>query len=594
MSELSVHSPPSAPPGEAADAARAEEVAVLIQRLLRGIKNIGIYRHAEDRYIEYLEPAYSLLTDFLDANGSLPLKLGPFTLHYKRHVVYEDEDRENLTYKFYRDGVRYMVFRPGVPIDELLRFVLLALGDFSEQAFFQEDMVTRFWKEEFEYIDNVVVEGFGFGDLSEEEVEIEVDKIIGYLRKQLAARSKDIARFARTAAEDLELELTNVEQVRGGIVSGRPATAQDKARLQDELLSEQRSRLFAKMVLILFQVLELDSTPSDQDMLMESITHVLDLFLVAEDVRGAVGLLHRFDRLQDRPMPRERRSMVLNMREAFRRRMVEQHRLAQVGQYLQLSRGLDEEAVRAYLSTCGEQELIPLVEMLFNVERTLARQLLIEVLADVGKDHVDIFARRLDDNSSNLVRDMLAIIERIDPPNRIDLAARCLEHPNIMIRLEGLRTLSKSEQPEALRYIEKALGDEDVQMRLGALRALAARSPERAGPMFIKAMQAPDFLQREQRERITVATALGETRTREALDYLASIFGQKPGVFNRGKLQDMKMLAVVGLQAMKNMAAFKVLASQVQNRNHPMEVLQACRKAALRLKEHLEKEREHG
>lgn len=567
------------------------EVERFVLLLLKGIKNIGIYRHAEERFADYLKPAHEILSGILDENGSLPLKLGPFTLHYKKRVVYEDEDRENLTYKFFKDGMRFIIFRSGIPIEELLRFVLLAMENYSETALFHEDMITRFWKEDFQFIDDVVVDGFGFGDLSEEEVEIEVEKIIGYLRKQLAARSDDITRFARLSAADLELELAEVEQVRGGIVSGRPARDDDKSRLQEELLHEQRTRLFAKMVLILFQVIELQSEPGDQEMLLEAVTQVLDLLLVSEDVKGAVALLQRFDKIQGRHMPPERKRMVAQMRDDFRRLMNEPHRLAAVGQYLALSKSLDERAVRAYLSACGEDELIPLVEMLQNMERAVARTLLIDVLASIGRDHVEIFARRLDHNSSSVVKDMLAIVHAINPPNKIEIVARCLEHPNIMIRLEGLKTLAKAQEPESVRYIERALSDEDIQMRLGALRALALRSPDKSAPLFIKQMQAADFMQRESRERITIATALGETGTPEGLKYLASIFEQKSSLFGRGKLNEMKILAVTGLSAMRSVDAFRVLAGEVQNRSHSLEVLQACRKAALRLKDIIEKER---
>ena len=581
-------------PGEAADRALARDVTQFVHLLLKGIKNIGIYRHATERYADFLAPSHHALELFLEDNGSLPLKLGPYTLQYKKTVVYEDEDRENLTYKFFRDGMRYLIFRPGIPSEELLRFVLLAMDNYSERALFQEDMVTRFWKEDFQFIEHVVVEGFGFGDLSEEEVQIEVEKIIGYLRTQLAAHSDDITRFARLSINDLELELSDIEQVRGGLVSGRPAKDDDRARIQDELLQEQKSLLFTKMVLILFQVLELESEAGDQEMLMESVVQVLDLLLVSEDIKGAVALLQRFDMIVERPMPPERQQMVKRMREELHRRMVEPHRLSQIGQYLQLSQSLDEQAVQTYLLLCGEEELIPLVDMLATMERQVARTILIEVLAQLGRNRVEIFARRLDHNASNVVKDMLAVIHAIDPPNKIELVARCLDHPNIMIRLEGLKALSQAGGSESLRHIEKALQDDDIQMRLGAMRALATRSPKRAAPLFISTMKTSAFLQREQRERVTVATALGETRTPEALEFLSGLFKSKSGLFNRSKNQELKLLGVVGLQAMRNMAAFKVLNTEVQNRSHNLEVLQACHRAALRLKEHLEKEQRHG
>lgn len=585
----------SASPSEDEDLAveqrAAEQAAEVFFLLLKGIKNINIYRHAETRFAEYLEPAHAALTTFLEDNEILPLKLGPYSLEYKKHVIYQEEDKENLTYRFYRDGMRYLMFRRGLPPEELLRFVLLATEHRTDAALFQEDMITRLWKEEFDCIEYVVVEGFGFGDLSDEEVEVEVEKIVAYLRKQLQANGDDITRFARLSAEDLELELSDIDQMRGGIISGRTATDGDRSQVQEELYHEAKKRLFAKMVLILFQILELECEGTDYDNMLEAFTQVLDTLLVSEDVKGAVALLHRFDKIAERPLPAERVKLVEKMATVFRRRMAEPHRLDSVGQYLMLNRSLDESAVRAYLSVCGEEELLHLVEMLEGMERPDGRAVMIDVLADIGRKHVDVFARRLDHNSSNVVKDMLAVIHKIDPDNKIQLVSRCLDHPNIMIRLEGLKTLAKSKEDIALRYIEKAMRDEDIQMRVGAYRALAMRAPKRAAPLFVKAMQADDYLSRDNRERIAIATALGETRTEVALACFQEIFDQKGGLFSRGKTNDLKSMAIVGLAAMKSVAAFKALAAQVQNRQNTKDIMQAAHKAALRLKADIKTQR---
>lgn len=571
-----------------------EAAARVFQMLLKGIKNIGIYRHAENRYPEYLEPAHRLLTQFLEEHESLPLRLEPFSLKYRGQPIYEDEDRENLTYKFYRDGVRYLIFRRGIPVEELLNFVLLAMERFNERLLFQEDMVTRLWKQDLRYIEHIVVEGFGFGDMSEEEVEIEVEKIIGFLKQQLAAHGDDVARFARLSVEDLELRLDDVEQIRGGVVSGRTATPQDRSRTQDELIYEQKKRTFAKMVLILFQILELEARTEDYEMLNEAFTQVLDSLLVSEDIRGAVALLLRFGAIRQRQLAPERAEMVESLEESIRARMLEPQRLQSVANYLTLSRELDVDAVQTYLEACGEAEIPHLLDMLVSIERPDARKILIEVLARVGKDKVGTFAAELANNSSNVVRDMLEIIHLISPPGKLGYIAKTLEHPNLVIRLEGLKQFAKSKEPESLRYLEKAAQDSDIQMRIGAYRALAQRNPKRAADFFVRLMRAESFSARDHREKLTVATALGETRQDTALQFFDQVFSQKSNLFQRSKLQEMKNLAIVGLAAFKDVRAFKILAREVQNRSNGKEVMQAAHKAALRLREELESGRKEA
>jgi HEAT repeat protein len=562
-----------------ADDAVAQDIAQMFALLLKGLKNIGIYRHAENRYAEFLAPAHQMMSSFLEREMILPLK---------KRVIYEDQNKENLTYKFYRDGMRFLIFRQGVPVEELLRFLLLILDSHADASYAHEDTITRLWKEDFRFIEYIVVEGFEFGDMTPEQVEIEVDRIVSYLRKQLEANSADVTRFARLDVEDLKLELSDVDQVRGGIISGRPARSEDKQWVQDELYLEEKKRLFAKMVLILFQLLERDCRESDLAAMTESFVQVLDSLLVSEDVRGAVAVLHRFDKIGTKnTLGEEQRGLVRRIRDTFARRMAEPERLQTVTQYMALSKSLDELAVRSYLSVLSADQVPLLLDMLEGMERAEARRILVEVCAELGKNDVDQFALRLSHRSSNVVKDMLAIIDRIDPPNKLDLYAKCLDHPNIVVRLDVLKTIGRASGERALKYLEKAARDPEIQLRMQAYRMLAVRSSDRAVPLLGEVFAAPDFLDRDKREQAAIVLGLGDARTPEALQMLTAPLLVKTTLFNRAKTTDMKLLAIRGLAAARTVEAFNLLAREVQNRNHPKEVLEAAHKAALRLRAEL-------
>jgi hypothetical protein len=326
-------------------------------------------------------------------------------------------------------------------------------------------------------------------------------------------------------------------------------------------------------------------------MMSESFSQVLDTLILSEDVRGSVAVLHRFDAIGSREnISNEHRGLVGLIRENFARRMSEPQRVQAVGQYMTLAKNLDEMAVKAYLSVVSTDQLGLLIEMLETMERVEGRRILIEVLAQLGKNDTKLFAERLENKSSNVVKDMLAIIEKINPDNRLDLYAKCLDHPNIMIRLEGLKVIAKTQGDSALKYLEKAAEDADLQIRLSAYRGLATRNPSRACAILKKVMRAEDFLQRDQREQIAVVTALGETRADDAVEFFSSILEAKTGLLNRlagGKTNELKHMAVKGLVAMRTVQAFKVLAREVQNRNQSKEIAEAALKAAQRLKAEL-------
>jgi hypothetical protein len=101
-------------------------------------------------------------------------------------------------------------------------------------------------------------------------------------------------------------------------------------------------------------------------------------------------------------------------------------------------------------------------------------------------------------------------------------------------------------------------------------------------------MQSEGFPDLEQRERIAITTALGETKVPQALSFFGSVFEQKASIFSRGKNNELKLMAITGLTAMRSVEAFKLLAREVQNRNNSKDVLEAAHKAALRVKADLQ------
>src|SRR4030095_5603242 len=97
-----------------------------------------------------------------------------------------------LPYKFYRDGIRQLIFRPGLRLDELVAFTLIALSEPDRGA---EDVLAQLWRAGMEHLEYVMVEGFKMDEVSEQEVEVEVDKVVGYLYSRLKTGSDDYLRF---------------------------------------------------------------------------------------------------------------------------------------------------------------------------------------------------------------------------------------------------------------------------------------------------------------------------------------------------------------------------------------------------------------
>jgi hypothetical protein len=93
--------------------------------------------------------------------GDLVLDVHPFDLLRDGEVVYREEDRErSLAFRLFRDGVRRLTFRPGVPFGELLTFLEILAVRYVGIRQQEEDVVTLLRKGAFQGIGFSAVEGF--------------------------------------------------------------------------------------------------------------------------------------------------------------------------------------------------------------------------------------------------------------------------------------------------------------------------------------------------------------------------------------------------------------------------------------------------
>jgi HEAT repeat protein len=93
--------------------------------------------------------------------SDLVLDVHPFELLREGEVVYREEDRErSLAFRLFRDGVRRLTFRPGVPWEELLAFLEILAVRYVGVRQQEEDVITLLRKGEFKGIGFAAVEGF--------------------------------------------------------------------------------------------------------------------------------------------------------------------------------------------------------------------------------------------------------------------------------------------------------------------------------------------------------------------------------------------------------------------------------------------------
>ncbi|NTX13565.1 HEAT repeat domain-containing protein [Myxococcus sp. CA056] len=536
--------------------------------LLKGIKQIGMYRHNDARFPEFLAKALESITQYTEKYGPLSLKVEQQNLTLHNDSLFTEDTP--LPYKFFRDGIRQLIFRPGLVVEELVTFTMISLSEPERGA---EDVLAQLWRAGMEHVEYVVVEGFSMENASEDEVQVEVDKVVGYLYARLQTNSDDYLRFARVSAEDLDAKLDGVEQIRGLVVGGRHASDDLKAKLQREVSEEEGARLFPKLVSAVFQVVE--GGVEDGALLEEIFVQLLDMLLLQDDFGTINQIVLKLRALSQK----EGGAPLEKLLESFMHKMGEEQRLMRLGESLKGSRPKHPADVTRYLQALGRDSVIPLLTVLETLEIPENRALLCDALAVVARELPEPFVARLVSDRPQTVRDMVYVLEKSNHPERIKMFGQVLKSPNLVVKLEVLNIIGRGRTGEARRLIFEALADPVSQVRMVAARMLPEFDRDKAFSDLMRLIREPAFDKKTPDERTAFYAAVGATGTPGALSHMQQLLAVKPSLLNKKRVLEDKMLAVAGLQGACSIQSYKMMQAIVEDRTQPVELLTAARKA---------------
>lgn len=546
--------------------------------LLKGIKMIGMYRHNEAKYGEFLQKAAIAINEYGKQYGVLQLKveLTNFTLH-KQDLFSEDNP---IPYKFYKDGIRQLLFRPGFTVEELTTFTLVALSDPDRGA---DDIHAQLWRAQMPHFEYIMVEGFKMDEFSEEEVQVEVDKVVDYLQRRLRTNNDDYLRFARVTEEDLEMKLDDVEQMRGVVVTGVTATPDMKARLQKDIHEEENSRLFPKLISAVFQVVE--SGVDDAELLGDMFTQLLDAMLLQEDFAIINQVVLKLRAMEQRAGADSPIGILLR---TFLSKMGEEQRVNRVGEVLKFSKLKSPHDVVRYLSSLGQDTVPMLLDVLEVIELPENRVLLCDVLINFARVNPDPFVEKIrTTDRPQMQRDMVYVLDRSNHPEKLKFFQSLLKSKNLALKLEVMGIIARGRTGEARKMIAMMLEDETMQVRIQAARVLPEFDREKGFMDLMKIVKEKHFDDKKPEEKEGLYAAIGSTGMPGAIAYFSQLLQVKGGLFNKQKVTGDKLLAVAGLGGACTIQTAKLLQEVTEDKSQPPEVIQAARMHLARVRKSL-------
>lgn len=148
------------------------------------------------------------------------------------------------------------------------------------------------------------------------------------------------------------------------------------------------------------------------------------------------------------------------------------------------------------LSLAGEVVIGPLVRMLGNEPLAGRRLMICDVLAAVGRPHIDAIARHLGDARPGVVGHIASVLGRLAHPGAVPHLGRVRQHPEYGVRREITDALARIGTEDAQTLLAQYLDDPDPRIRVRAIGAMNAEGLRRAARRLEQVLGDPDWFNR--------------------------------------------------------------------------------------------------
>ena len=577
-----------------------KRVADWIQALVRTLKAYRMYLPNNPTLHKFQSDLEARTWSCLKEIGDIVLNVQQFDLLFEDYSVYHNAAREeSLAFRFFTDGVRQITFREGLEPQEL-RGVLEVLKKATDASQGQDDVVTLLWERDFRHIEYVhisiedlmdgstsqgyepdegAVEGGGIPWPSRAETP-EEDAPVAVPGESILERSDDWSPKAPITPswdETVGVQFTLSES--------------ESQQLTDAIRVEEERPLLNEVLEIVAAILTSEEEPTSFLESASAFQKFIELALEEGDLARANHLLSRLRTIAAKKS--ETHSELRGLAEQVIREIGRPSFLGQFAPILNAHPDLDPGLLTNFLVQIGPTSAGAVCDLLGQVNHMKHRRALCEALAISCKDDVDVLISRLGDSRWYVIRNVVYVLGRIAHQGVERALDRALHHEDVRVRKEAVRALGNIESPTSRAFLVSAFRDIDASVRIQAALTLAQKRDDRAAQSIWGAIQAPEFVRRDQNERRVFFEAVGKSGSDPFVPRLHEML-TRGGIF-RGGNEEERMNAALALAWLGSPKAIEVLNHELTSKREPVRkavesALETVRNAAGKRQDSMEEE----
>lgn len=452
-------------------------------------------------------------------------------------VLNATDERENLAFLLYKDGVRELSFMPGFEGDDLDAFLAL-LARIHRLRLDQEDLLTLLWDHDWAHFRYRYVEPLGEG--------VQMPEARGSAPAAVRAPRQDPAPLTTAVSpDDFREALYFLDDA-------------EMRRLEAELRREMERDLWTDVLNALFDRLE-DGTAERQALVVAIAGDLLPTLLGAGRLDKAAYMLGELVAIatSGRKLPPP---VFRAMRGLF-------EQLARPETVAELVRIVEEagdsvprEHLGALLGFFPPESLGPLLRAGESSASEPARAALMGAAERLAAPNPGALRGFAQDADPAVAAGAARLVGRLRVAEAGAEVARLLQRPDARVRLAAVEALTELRSPTATGALEPVLDDEDREVRVAAARALATLRWAPARARLEAALDGKRLREADLTERIAFFEAYGGLAGAEGVPLLDRILNGKSWL-GRRETGEMRACAALGLGRIRHPAAERALGA---------------------------------
>jgi hypothetical protein len=493
-----------------------ETVRQVFVTFAKTAKTIQLYPSNNKLFIAAVAELLATYTEFLARFGELTVDVEETRLLYLGRPMYEEPARtRSIPWRLHCDGVRRLVFLPGVTEPELLT-LLEILGNPPSVDDPEDDIVTRLWEKELPHIHYFVIDP----DTGADDQPPDLSRDLKHGESEVEPHPAE-AGSGGPVPEDPRPKRTLPQMAPATMGRILTITDQDR-RVLAEMIDHDRQRdLRQDLTSLLFELL---SQHSDEDAFQNTVG-VLGLllrsFLEAGDISAATDVLRRLRQVVDSDAQESLRGVVRSQIELCSGPDT-------VGLIV---KALGKGGSSTLEDAAGFVELLDpaagpaFVELLPHADDPRFLEFLVRRILASSPERL---RERLDNRDSALVRRIVAAIGAIGDPRYAEWLVPLLLNRELPVRLEALQALGRVGGGTAKEGLLSALGNSEVQVRKQALRTIREQHDTSLLPRLIRYATSKESSGRDQSELQELYRTIAVTGREAALAWLVTVVDRRP------------------------------------------------------------------